>query len=188
MRNFRALLSAALFAVSLGAGPAAAQPSLSTYNAVREALLAVWDEMPLTVLNPQFTGGPAKGFGQFEPRSNSFAPGETVNVYAELIGYGAVATANGYYVRQLGADLTLLDAAGNVRAQQPDFFASSTTTRDRLLETYLSFTVTLGDFEPGDYRLRYEIRDEAGDKTATFELPLTLSPAPDETPAPPAGG
>lgn len=181
---FRPLLAAGLLAFSLGAAaPAFAQPSLGAYGAVREALLAVWDEMPFTALNVTLTSEPAKGFGQYETRSErSFAPGETVNVYAELVGYGAMATANGFYVRELAADLTLVDAEGNVRASQPNFFTSSTTTPERLLETYLSFTVTLGDFEPGDYVLRYAIRDLAGEKQASFELPITL------TAATPAGG
>lgn len=177
------LLATALLATALTVAPATAQSSLAAYQAVRDGMLAVWDELPLTALNATLTEAPAAGYGQFTPRgSNVFAPGDTVHVYAELVGYGAAATANGFYVRQLGADLALLDAAGNVRATQPDFFTSSTRSSERLLETYLSFTVTLSAFDPGDYTLRYIVHDRAGDKQTSFELPITL------VAAPPAGG
>ncbi|RYE08734.1 MAG: hypothetical protein EOP22_11990 [Hyphomicrobiales bacterium] len=183
MNRLKLPLAALALAPLLLPAPAAAEASLAAYGAVREGLLAVWDELPLTVEAATLSDGPATGFGQFTPRSSrEFAPGETVNVYAELIGYGASETADGYYLRQLDADLTLLDAAGNVRASQPAFFTSSTKTRQRLLETWLSFTVTLSDFEPGEYRLHYVVHDRAGEKQTSFELPITL------TPAPPAGG
>ncbi len=181
------LLAAALLATALSAGPAPAQSSLATYTAVREGLLAVWDDLPLTALNATLTEAPAEGYGQFTRRgSNAFAAGETVHVYAELIGYGAMLTADGYSVRDLVADLMLLDAEGNVRASQPGFFSSSTRTRQRLLETYLSFTVTLSAFDPGDYTLRYIVRDQAGEKETSFDLPITLTaggPSASESPA-----
>jgi len=160
----------------LAAQPAAAQPSYATYAAVRDAMLAVWNEMDLTVPVAELTEGEATGYGQYTARTgNAFRPGETVHVYAEIIGYGIGETASGLYTRSLAADLTLRDADGTVRGSQPNFYASEIVGRNRLLETWLSFTVSLSDFPPGDYVLAYTVRDLEGGKQAQFELPITLT-------------
>ena len=83
MRRFLiAALGAALLCAPL---PASADASLSTYEAVRTALIAVWDEMPLTIRNATLVSAAPKGFGQYERRAGrSFTPDEPVTVYAEL--------------------------------------------------------------------------------------------------------
>ena len=95
--------------------PATAETSLTAYDAVREALVAVWDELPLTIRNATLVTGTPAGFGQYERRvSNSFKPDEPVAVYAELYGYGVILPATPGYVRELSADLALVDASGAV--------------------------------------------------------------------------
>jgi hypothetical protein len=156
--------------------PTIAQPSVATYEAVREGLIAVWDAMGLTVRNATLTDGEAAGFAQYQRRAgHAFSTGETIHVYAEVLGYQSAPTANGKYVRDLEADLALLDSSGVVRGTQPGFYSSETVSATPLLETYLSFTVTLSDFAPGDYTLRYTVRDRAAGSETSFDLPVTLT-------------
>lgn len=168
-----------ILAITVGcclSAPVVAQSNLATYDAVREGLIAVWDDMGLTVRNATLTEGEAAGFGQYQNRtSHAFAAGETIHVYAEVLGYQSAPTANGNYVRDLEADLALVDASGVVRGTQPRFYRSETVSRTPLLETYLSFTVTLSDFAPGDYTLRYTVRDRSAGAETSFDLPVTLS-------------
>jgi len=105
----RQLLIAALGALTLLVPlPATAQTSLTAYDAVREALVAVWDELPLSVRNATLVDSTPAGFGQFDRRAGkSFKPDEAVTVYAELYGYGVTPRADGGYVRELSADLAL---------------------------------------------------------------------------------
>ncbi|MEO7221071.1 MAG: hypothetical protein ABIY37_01220, partial [Devosia sp.] len=162
----RHLLMAALGAATLLAPlPAAAQTSLSAYDAVREALVAVWDELPLSVRNAALVDGTPRGFGQFERRSgNSFKPDEAVTVYAELYGYGVTSKANGGYIRELSADLALVDATGAVRANQIGFWTSSEEFDRVPLEMHLSFSATLSAFPAGEYLLRFTVHDKAFDE------------------------
>ena len=168
-----AALGAAMLCAPL---PATAETSLSAYDAVREALVAVWDELPLSVRNATLVDGTPKGFGQYERRgSKSFKPDEPVTVYAELYGYGVSDKANGGYIRDLSADLALVDASGAVRANQIGFWSSSETFEQRPLEMNLSFSATLSAFPPGDYLLRFTVHDKASGKAVSFDIPITLS-------------
>ena len=167
-----AALGAAMLSAPL---PAVAETSLSAYDAVREALVAVWDELPLSVRNATLVNGTPKGFGQYERRaSKSFKPDEPVTVYAELYGYGVSDKANGGYIRDLSADLALVDATGAVRANQIGFWSSSETFEHRPLEMNLSFSATLSAFPPGDYLLRFTVHDTAFGKQVSFDIPITL--------------
>ncbi len=155
--------------------PAMAQTSLTAYDAVREALVAVWDELPLSVRNATLVTGAPKGFGQFERRSgNSFKPDEAVTVYAELYGYGVTSRANGGYVRELSADLALVDATGAVRANQIGFWSSSEVFDTRPLEMHLSFSATLSAFPAGEYLLRFSVHDKASGEQTSFDVPIVL--------------
>lgn len=170
-----AALSAALLTAPL---PAFADASLSTYEAVRTALIAVWDEMPLTIRNATLVTTTPKGFAQYQPRyDRAFKPDEPVIVYAELYGYGVSLKASGGYVRELSADLALLDASGAVRANQIGFWSSDEDFETRPLEMHLSFSATLSAFPPGEYTLRFAVHDRAGSKDVSFDLPITLTAA-----------
>jgi hypothetical protein len=162
-------------AMLLAPRAASAETSLSSYDAVREALVAVWDELPLSVRNATLVTGTPKGFGQYERRaSSSFKPDEAVTVYAELYGYGVTDKANGGYIRDLSADLALVDGTGAVRANQIGFWSSSETFEHRPLEMNLSFSATLSAFPPGDYLLRFTVHDKAFGKDVSFDIPITL--------------
>ena len=155
--------------------PATAETSLTAYDAVRTALIAGFEELPLSVLNATLVTGTPKGFGQYERRAaNTFKPDEPVLVYAELYGYGVTSAATGGYVRDLSADLALLDASGAVRANQIGFWTSSETFETRPLEMNLSFSATLSAFPPGDYKLRFTVNDKALGKQTSFDLPIVL--------------
>lgn len=167
-----AALAGALLAAPL---PAFAVTSLAAYDAVREALVAVWDELPLTVRNVTLVEGTPAGLGQYQRRvGKAFKPDEPVTVYAELLGYGMTLPANGGYLRELSADLALLDATGAVRANQIGFWSSAERFTVRPLEMHLSFSATLSAFEPGDYTLRFTVHDLSGEEETSFEVPITL--------------
>ena len=170
------LLSAAVVAGLVAAPlPATAEASLAAYDAVREGLVAVWDELPLSVRNVELVDGTPRGLGQYERRtSRTYKPDEPVIVYAELYGYGVTLPANGGYIRELTADLALVDASGAVRANQVAFWTSSETFEVRPLEMHLSFSAGLSAFPPGDYTLRFTVHDAAGGKQASFDVPVTL--------------
>jgi hypothetical protein len=167
-----AALGAATLCVPL---PALADATINTYDAVREALIAVWDEMPLTIRNANLVSATPKGFGQYERRAGrSFKPDEPVVVYAELYGYGVTDRASGGVVRTLGADLALLDATGAIRANQIGFWGSEEVFETRPLEMHLSFSATLSAFPPGEYTLRFTVHDVSFSEAVSFDVPIIL--------------
>ena len=174
----RQLLTPVLLAV-LGAAPllapmpAAAETNLSAYDAVRQALVVVFEELPLSIRNATLVTGTPRGLGQYERRADRvFTPDEPVVVYAELYGYGVTAKESGGYLRELSADLALVDGTGAVRANQIGFWSTSEAFESRPLEMHLSFSATLSAFEPGDYTLRFTVHD--GEEETSFDVPVTL--------------
>ena len=83
--------------------------------------------------------------------------------------------ASGGYIRDLSADLALVDGTGAVRANQIGFWSSSETFEYRPLEMNLSFSATLSAFPPGDYLLRFTVHDKAFGKQVSFDVPITLT-------------
>ncbi|MEQ1770362.1 MAG: hypothetical protein ABL879_11035 [Devosia sp.] len=174
----RAFAAIAIVAALLAPLPAAAEASITSYDAVRGALLSIWEELPLTARNATLTEGAATGYGAYAPAADaSFAAGETINVYVEVLGYGFARNADGTQSIKLDADLFLLGKDGVTLARQDKFLSTDLRARGPRLETYLAFTANLSGFAPGDYRLSYRLTDAVSGKVTTFELPITLTAA-----------
>jgi hypothetical protein len=157
-------------------GPALGETSVSAYEAARQALFAVWAELPLSVRNVTLTRAPATGFGNYTAHDgSSYAPGETIHLYVEVLGYGWRDNGDGTQSVLLDADLNLLDKAGTTIASKPKFLTTDIRSHDRRLETYLTLDASLKGFAPGDYTLQYVLHDVAARKDATFTVPVTLA-------------
>lgn len=172
-------LAAAAIAVALAfPAPAFAQTSLTAFDAAKQALLAVWAELPLSVRAVTLTEGTATGYGNYVSRpGQSFKIGEPIHVYLEVLGYGWKDNGDGTTSELLDADLALIDASGATIASQEKFLSANIVSREKLLETYLTLDATLSSFDPGEYKLQYLLHDRAGGKDATFEVPITLTAA-----------
>jgi hypothetical protein len=170
-------VAAVLALAMLLPGPVLAQSSLTAFEAARQALLAIWTELPLTVRNATLTEVPAPSYGNYTPRASSeYTAGEQIHVYVEVLGYGWKDNGDGTQSELLDADLNLLNAQGTTVASQPGFLKADIRSREKLLETFLTLDATLTAFDPGAYKLQYVLHDRAGGKDATFEMPITLLP------------
>jgi len=174
MIRFPSVLSLAV-ALTLTALPAAAETSLTAYEAARSALLAIWAELPLTIRNVALTDGVPQGYGNYTVHDgNSYRAGEVIHVYAEVLGYGWRDNGDGTFSKLLDADLALLDANGTTVASKPKFLSTDVRSRQKVLESDLAFNVTLSAFQPGAYKLQFAVHDRAGGKDTTFDVPITL--------------
>ena len=170
-------LAAAIALGLLLTAPAAAESSLNAYDAAHQALVSIFEDLPLSVRNVTLTEAPATGYGNYTPRdSSSFRPGEKIHVYVEVLGYGWHDNGDGTQSELLDADLNLLNSQGTTVASQPKFLSADIKSRVKLLETFLTLDATLTAFDPGAYKLQYVLHDRAGGKDATFEMPITLLP------------
>jgi hypothetical protein len=169
-------LAAVCLLLPLCVVPARAETSLTAYDAARQALLAIWTELPLTARNVTLIDGTPEGYGNYRPhQGNAYRPGEPIHIYVELLGYGFKDNGDGTFSKQIDADLSLLDANGTTVAAQEKFFSSDVKSREKLLETYFTFDATLTSFAAGAYKLHYALHDRASGKDTSFEVPITLT-------------
>jgi hypothetical protein len=175
----KSLIFALATALLLAPVAARADSDLAAYDAARQALLVIWAGMPLTIRNATLTEREPAGYGDYAARDgNSYAPGDTIHVYAEVLGYGWRDNGDGTVSKLLDADLSLLNANGDVVASKQKFLSTDARSRQKLMESDLAFNITLSAFAPGDYKLRFAVHDRAGNKDASFDLPVTLVAGP----------
>lgn len=167
---------AAVLALALALGPAVGQSSVTTYDAVRAGLLAVWADMPLSFRNASLVEGSVAGYGNFTAATAStYSSGEPIHVYVEVLGYGWQANEDGTQSVVLDVDLALKTAEGKQAASEDKFLSTDIRSLSQNLETFLTFDATLTDFAPGAYTLEFTVRDRVSGKSGSFSLPVTLS-------------
>ena len=175
MTPLRAGLMAAVLSGLTAAAPALAQ-DLTAYEQAEQALIAVWDQMPLNFRTATFVSGEAEGYGLFTERETAvFAPNEPIVVYAEPMGYGWRQEADGRYSFGLDIDIVLRNAAGDVVASQESFMRQGLTSRARNREFYLTLTLNMTGAPAGDYALEYIVHDLASDKIGTIARTFSIA-------------
>ncbi|MGJ3262437.1 MAG: hypothetical protein ACFE0R_04300 [Salinarimonas sp.] len=171
--GLRAAAAALLFL--LPAAPAAAA-TLDDLAKAEAALVAVWQEVPLSFRTTTFVTGSPVGFGVYEARETSvFAPGEPLVVYAEPVGYLWGEAGDGRYTFGFDVDLLIKRPDGSIVGGRESFQRLELTSRARNREFMLTLTLTLDGIAPGDYLLEYRTRDIASDKAGTISLPFTIA-------------
>jgi Flp pilus assembly protein TadG len=177
------MLSAVLIASGLYAGSSLAQAQsgatlTSPPQAFTSALAAFddsWASSGLAFTTVTFTDGASTGYGQYTPRDgNAFADGEALSVYAEPVGYGFKESADGY-AYALTASYRLLNASGQVLAEQDNFASFSGGGRSKKRELSAALTFQFSGLPAGTYTLETRFSDEVGAGQAEFALPFTVS-------------
>jgi hypothetical protein len=153
----RSMLStAALLALGLAtpvlAGPvtdaatkveaAAAVDDFDAWYEANDALLeAAWNVPGLHFGNIANTTVPAPVYGNFEERADTvYAASEPILIYAEPRGYGFGDVGGGMLEIAFGVDVRVLDPAGTVILEMPDFSSFSLQTRAQARELMLNLT------------------------------------------------
>jgi hypothetical protein len=163
-----------LLAALAMAGPARAQ-ALDDLDKCEAAVLAAWQQAPLTVRIAVFVAEEPKAFGIYNPRPSArFRPGEKIILYLEPVGYGWKDVGDGQFEFGFRVDLLLKTAAGETVGSQYNFGTFALKSRHRNREFMAHLTLTLTDAPPGDYVVSYKLHDLETDKTATVDEPFTL--------------
>ena len=182
-RVSKRMLSAVLIATGLCAGSALAQAqsggeTTSPPEAFTSALAAfdqAWTNSGLAFTTVTFTKGSSAGYGRYEPREGTeFSAGEPLSVYAEPVGYGFTQGADGFSY-SLTASYKLLNASGQVLAEQDNFASFSGSGRSKQRELSAALTFQFSGLPAGSYLLQTRFTDEAGGSQAGFTLPFTMS-------------
>jgi len=156
-------------AANKGGDPAA------TIKALEEALETARAAAPLTVKPFVLVTQPAKFYGDFAPRADAvFRGGEAQQYYMEPKNLVYPRTATGTYEPAFEVDLRILTAAGKELVSQDRFGSFRLPTRSVVQDLYLNLKVTLSGAPPGEYSVRFVVRDLNSKKTATVTQPITI--------------
>jgi hypothetical protein len=167
------LLALGLLACLAGSGHAQSAADIDKLDA---AMVEAWAAAPLSVRHAAFVSGSPDGFGQYVERPNNvFKPGEKLIAYAEPAAYGWKDAGNGQYEFGFAVDFVLKSPSGDILAGKQDFAKLVEKSHARNREFMVVLTLNVTGAPPGDYVLQYTLRDVAGPKTVSFDLPFKIA-------------
>ncbi|OYW61326.1 MAG: hypothetical protein B7Z10_04940 [Rhodobacterales bacterium 32-66-7] len=155
---------------------AAAADDFNAWFQANEALLeAAWTVPGLHFGNIVNTTVPAPVYGNFEERADTvYAPGEPILIYAEPRGYGYGDIGGGMLEIAFGVDLRVLDPAGTVLLEMPEFSTFTLQSRAKARELMFNLSVSLDGAPPGDYQLEFTFNDRYGGQSDSFVSNITI--------------
>lgn len=143
--------------------------------ALEEAIDAVRKEAPLTLEPFLLVSRRAEIFGDIEPRtSTTFAGSEELLFYMEPKNLVYGRGAGGSFEPGFAVDLEVIDAEGDVVANKENFGSFKFASKSRLEDVFLNLTTQLNGAPPGEYTIRFTIRDLHSKKKAQAEQRVTM--------------
>ena len=148
---------------------------MTSIDALEQALDKVRVEAPLSAKPFLLVIGPAKYFGDYAARANAvFRSGEAQYFYMEPKNLVNPRTAAGTYEPAFDVDLQILTKAGQVVASQDKFASFQLPTKSPVQDIFLNLDVKLSGVPPGEYQVRFVLRDANSKKTLTVTQPITM--------------
>jgi hypothetical protein len=156
-----------------------------TIEDARKLYLSVWNQTEFNATFSTFVEPfSAAGYGVYEERSNVFAPGETIVLYVEPVGFAhrqiigeEGGNNNTLYFMNMTADYEIAAANGTELQLIEDVQAGSITSHRPNTEMPLTLTIT-PEVQPlpiGDYIITYSVTDEVSGKSFKLEKEITVA-------------
>ncbi|ESY78409.1 hypothetical protein X740_20825 [Mesorhizobium sp. LNHC221B00] len=136
---------------------------------------ALWEAMPLAVLNVKHVDT-AAGFGIYTERANHiYKPGEKIVLYMEPVGYGYGSDGLGNKQISLSVDLTVVSASGEELGKMEKISRVQVASRSRNRELFFKLDLSLDGLPPGKYRCDFLMHDENSSKTGPFSTDIEIA-------------
>jgi len=146
-----------------------AQDKVGAAQKLKEAVLSIWDELPLTAVNARLNSDK-----NFTPKSdNVFASGEPMYVSAEILG-AKIMKQGGIYKLSVACDFQFLDENGNVMFGKDDFGKFDVVSPMPNTEFYLNLTYKVTGAPKGKYKLQTVVRDLNSSKSTKFAKDIEI--------------
>jgi hypothetical protein len=161
----------------------------TSLEAARQQYLQVWNQTEFQIgFNTFIEPGSAPGYGVYEERENNniFRPGETIQLYAEPVGFGRQPiidedTGNTLYSVDLAADIIISDVNGNEIATIEDLPMPNIISHRQNTELHLTLTVTQeSPFPVGDYIVSYIVHDQVTGESFEIDKRITITAEEDD--------
>src|SRR5215211_385167 len=151
----------------------------------KDLYLSVWNQTAFNATFSTFVEPfSAAGYGVYEERSNVFAPGETIVLYVEPVGFAhrqiideEGGNNNTLYFMNMTADYEIAAANGTELQLIEDVQAGSITSHRPNTEMPLTLTIT-PEVQPlpiGDYIITYSVTDEVSGESFELEKEITVA-------------
>ncbi len=142
---------------------------------IDQAAQTIWNRMGLSIPTALLTHEKAQGYGIYNPRDdNVYAKGQPVQAYLEPVGYRVREVQPGLFVFGVSVDVAILRPAGEVVWGKENFFQKTVESRRFNRDFYLTITLNISGAPPGDYVLKFTVRDKQGVAPAEARLPIRI--------------
>jgi hypothetical protein len=167
-------------------------PDNMTIDDAKDLYLSVWNQTEFNATFSTFVEPfSAAGYGVYEERNNTFAPGETIVLYVEPVGFGheqvideggdSNGNNNNYttmlYLMNMTADYEIAAANGTELQLIEDVQAGNITSHRPNTEMFLTLTIT-PDVQPlpiGSYVITYSVNDEVSGESFQLEKDIIIA-------------
>jgi hypothetical protein len=166
-------------------------PDNMTIEDAKDLYLSVWNQTEFNATFSTFVEPfSAAGYGVYEERNNIFAPGETIVLYVEPVGFGHEQVidegddSNGnntnttmLYLMNMTADYEIAAANGTELQLIEDVQAGNITSHRPNTEMFLTLTIT-PDVQPlpiGSYVITYSVNDEVSGESFQLEKDIIIA-------------
>ena len=157
-----------------------------TIEDAKELYLSVWNQTEFNTTFSTFVEPfSAAGYGVYEERSNVFAPGETIVLYVEPVGFaheqviGEEGGSNNstLYLMNMTADYEIAAANGTTLQLIEDVQVGSITSHRPNTEMFLTLTLAqeVQPFPVGNYVITYSVTDEVSGESFELEKEITVA-------------
>jgi hypothetical protein len=158
-----------------------------TIEDAKELYLSVWNQTEFNATFSTFVEPfSAAGYGVYEERSNIFAPGETIVLYVEPVGFaheqvidekGGGNNNTMLYLMNITADYEIAAANGTELQLIEDVQVGSITSHRPNTEMFLTLTLA-PEVQPlpiGSYVITYSVTDEVSGESFQLEKEITVA-------------
>jgi hypothetical protein len=161
-----------------------APPPNMTLDDAREQYLSIWNQTEFNATFSTFIEPfSAAGYGVYEERNNVFAPGETIVLYVEPVGFDhrQVLDEEGnnttLYLINMTADYEIASVNGTELQLLEDVPVGSITSHRPNTELFLTLTLTqdVQSFPTGNYIITYSVTDEVSGESFQLEKEITVA-------------
>lgn len=158
-----------------------------TVEEAKELYLSVWNQSEFNATFSTFVEPfSAAGYGVYEERSNIFAPGETIVLYVEPVGFAhkQVTDKEGggnnntmLYLMNMTADYEIAAANGTKLQLIEDVQVGNVTSHRPNTEMFLTLTLTpeVQSLPIGSYVITYSVTDEISGESFNLEKNVTVA-------------
>jgi hypothetical protein len=177
----------------------------SKFKALRDQYLQSWENFGFqSIFDTYVVGGTNRGYGVYEEHvsnlssgsnassvpsgsnmsnvssANTFAPGETMYLYVEPVGFthspSSNESANTRYTIDIAADIIISAPNGTELASIIDLPVIKVTSHQKNTELSLLLTLTqIKPFPIGDYNIKYVVKDKPSGRTFDITKEITIT-------------